>query len=165
MKKTRDITLTALFGAVVFVTTRYVQLPLPSGGYVHIGDAFIYLCACILGTPYAIAAGIIGASLSDLTSGFTVYITATVVIKSILTLFFSSSGDKIITPRNITATVVAGVVGVAGYFVADWIITGEIAAAFANMLFGLAQPVASAIVFVLLGYSLDKSNFKKRIGL
>lgn len=165
MKKTSFITLSALFGALIFVVTRYVQVGLPSGGYVHVGDAFIYLCACMLPAPYAMSAGAIGASLADLTAGYAIYIPATIIVKAALVIPFTAKSDKIVTVRNVVATVVATAIGMAGYFVADWIITGSVTAALGNMLFGLTQPVVSAIVFVLIGLSLDGVKFKKRIKL
>ena len=37
-----------------------------NGGYIHLGDALIYLAAVLLPAPYAMAAGAIGGGLADL---------------------------------------------------------------------------------------------------
>ena len=56
----------ALMAAFITLVTAYVlHVPFP-GGYVHIGDTLIYLAACLLPLPYAVAAGAIGAGLADL---------------------------------------------------------------------------------------------------
>ena len=56
----------ALFAAAIAVMTAYLlHIPLPTGGYIHLGDALIYLAACLLPVPYAAAAAAIGAGLAD----------------------------------------------------------------------------------------------------
>ena len=58
---------TALFAAAITVMTAYMlHIPIPTGGYIHLGDALIYLAACLLPFPYAAAAATIGAGLADL---------------------------------------------------------------------------------------------------
>lgn len=55
-KKLRLLTVTAMFAAAITVTTAYLlHIPIPTGGYVHLGDALIYLAACLLPVPYAAA--------------------------------------------------------------------------------------------------------------
>lgn len=59
-KKTdlRNLVTAAVFAAAIAATTAYVlHIPLPTGGYVHVGDALIYLAACLLPLPWAMAAG------------------------------------------------------------------------------------------------------------
>ena len=53
---------TALFAAMICLTTAYLfHIPVgTAGGYIHLGDAFIYLAAAFLPTPYAMAAAGIG---------------------------------------------------------------------------------------------------------
>ena len=47
--------LAALFAAAIALATAYLlHIPLPTGGYVHLGDTLIYLAACLLPTPYAV---------------------------------------------------------------------------------------------------------------
>lgn len=51
--KVKRLVMTAVFTALVFVTTAYIlHIPIPAtGGYVHIGDAVIYLAAACLPLP------------------------------------------------------------------------------------------------------------------
>ena len=53
----RQLVLTALFASAITVMTAYIlHIPIPTGGYIHLGDALIYLAACLLPAPYAAAA-------------------------------------------------------------------------------------------------------------
>ena len=71
--KIRRIVLTGLFSALIFVFTAYIHVP-TGAGYTHAGDGFIYLAACLLPAPYAVAAGMIGGALADGLTGFPVWI-------------------------------------------------------------------------------------------
>lgn len=58
--RTRLLVTAALFAAVITLTTAYLlHIPVPTG-YVHLGDAFVYLAASLLPAPYAVAAAAIG---------------------------------------------------------------------------------------------------------
>ena len=57
-EKMKNLTLSAMFAAVIMLMILYLfHIPVgSSGGYVHFGDAFIYLAACFLPMPYACGA-------------------------------------------------------------------------------------------------------------
>lgn len=161
--RTKKIVLTSLFAAIICITTM-IHIPTGvNGGYVHVGDAFIYLAACILPLPYAMIAGAIGGGLSDLFSGAALWMIPTIIIKPILVLFFTRSNKKIINTRNVSAVFFAGITGVLLYMLAEGIIFGNLAAAFMFSLLGLVQPVGSAIVFIILGFALDKIEIKNKV--
>ena len=54
------ICVTGLFAAMIYVLTAWLHIP-TGAGYTHAGDGLIYLAASMLPTPYAMAAGAIGA--------------------------------------------------------------------------------------------------------
>ena len=62
------ICVTGLFAAMIYVLTAWLHIP-TGAGYTHAGDGLIYLAASMLPTPYAMAAGAIGAGLADGLSG------------------------------------------------------------------------------------------------
>ena len=93
MKKIKLISLTGIFTAIVFVFTAYFHIPSHTG-YTHIGDAFIYLAACMLPLPYGIFVGAVGALLADCLTGFALWAPASVIIKSLSVIFFCRN-DKI----------------------------------------------------------------------
>ena len=116
--KTRKLTMSALFTAMVCVATLFIHLPVPmTGGYVHIGDALIYLAATMMPMPYAIASAVVGAGLADAMGGYYVYIFPTAIIKMLMVLPLSSKSEKIVSVRNVIGLVAASAIGLAGYFV------------------------------------------------
>ena len=64
--------ISGIFTALVFVVTAYLHIP-TYNGYVHVGDGFIFLAACLLPMPYSIFVGAIGAMLADLLTGFAIW--------------------------------------------------------------------------------------------
>ena len=62
------MTLTGLFAAMITLMTAYIcHIPYgANGGYIHFGDALIYIAAVLLPRPYALAAAAIGGGLADL---------------------------------------------------------------------------------------------------
>ena len=85
-RKTKRLALAGqLCGATLLLTL--LSIPLPSGyGYVNLGDAGVFLCACLLpGGLGALAAGV-GAALADLILGWAVYAPVTLLVKGLTAL-------------------------------------------------------------------------------
>ncbi|HEX3025909.1 MAG TPA: TIGR04002 family protein, partial [Clostridia bacterium] len=113
------LTFTAVFIALIFVTTAYI-LHIPVGnGYIHLGDSLIYLAASFLPAPFAIAAAALGAGMSDALTGFPQYVLFTMLIKPLNALCFSQKGDKLLTTRNRIAPFISAPITVVGYYLAD----------------------------------------------
>lgn len=157
--------ITALFGALIFVVTAYIlHIPTPAtGGYIHLGDAFVYLAASILPAPYAIAAAGIGEALSDALTGSVVYAVPTLLIKSAMAVCFTSAGEKIVTKRNAVASAAAGVICVAGYYLTEAILYHSFASPLVEIPANLVQAAASAVVFLLAGRALDRAKLKNSV--
>lgn len=163
-EKTRTLVMTALFAAIIFIVTR-INIPTGIGPHViHVGDSMIYLAACILPMPYAMAAGAIGAALSDAVSpGGMVWVIPTLIIKPLLAMYFTSHKGKFICIRNVAAVILAGVTGVVGYFIADAIMAGNWMAGLPAVLPGFLQPLGSAIVFLAMGCAFDMMGIKNKL--
>jgi len=99
--KVRLMCMASVFATLVFVVTAYLHIP-TNNGYIHVGDGLIYLAACILPWPYAIAVGAGGALLADCLTGYAVWAPGSAVIKAVTTLFFS----RMVFVRSICATVI-----------------------------------------------------------
>ena len=155
----QHLALSAVFAAIICVTTMYL-LHIPIGnGYVHLGDTFVYLAGAFLPWPYAMAAAGIGSGLADLLSGAPQWIVFTVVIKAAMAACFTSRKDTVLCLRNVLASVGAGVVCIVGYYFAEWKICG-------NPLIGmgsLMQSGGGAVLFLFLGLALDRAQIKKRL--
>ena len=150
------ITLTAIFAAMTYVLTAFLHIP-TAKGYIHIGDAVIFIAACILPKPYAAASAAIGASLSDALSGYWIWVPATMLIKALTVLAFTSKKPNVVNARNLTALFPALVLCVGGY------VYGSLPAGFIDAPANLFQTAASAAVYVAFGLTLDKSGLKKKI--
>ncbi len=151
----------ALFAAIITVVTAYI-MHIPAGnGYIHIGDAFIFLCASMLPTPYAIVAAAVGAGLADALTA-PMWIIPTVIIKAAISLLFTAKSEKLITTRNIVALIPSLIITCGGYYIADKVIFGTWGA-FAAIIPNVIQTCASAAVYIVLGLALDAAGFKRRI--
>ena len=154
--------LAALFGALIFVVTAYaLHIPTPAtGGYIHLGDAFVYLAASMLPAPYAVAAAGIGEALSDALTGSAAYALPTLLIKSAMALCFSCAGEKIVTRRNAAASVFAGLICIGGYYLTEAFLLHSFAAPVAEIPGNAVQAGASAAIFLALGRALDRAKLK-----
>lgn len=159
----KKLSLTGLFAAIIFLMTMFIKVPAATG-YVHLGDAVLYLSSLILG-PWAFLAGAIGEGLADIAGSYVMYAPATIVIKVLLAVPFVLWGtkDKLFSGRNCVFSVIAGVVNVGGYFVFDLIINKSYAVV--NILGNVIQSAGSAIIFIVFAFTLDKANITKRIKL
>ncbi len=83
-KKTRQLTLAALFAALTAVSTIMIQIPTPTKGYINLGDCLVNLSAWVLGPLYGAAAGGIGSAMADVITGYFIYAPATFVIKALM---------------------------------------------------------------------------------
>lgn len=163
-EKTKTLVMTALFAAIIFLVTR-TNIPTGIGAHViHVGDSMIYLAACILPMPYAMAAGAIGAGLSDaMTPGGMIWVIPTMVIKPLLAIYFTSNKGKFICTRNTVAVVLAGLTGLFGYFLVDAVLAGNFMAGIPALPLGAVQPLASAVVFLAVGYAFDMMGIKNKL--
>lgn len=85
--KVKKMTTTALFMALTCISTMIIKLPTPgTGGYVHLGDAFVILSGILLGPVYGAIAGGIGSALADLLGGYFVYLPITLLVKALIAL-------------------------------------------------------------------------------
>lgn len=168
--RTLRIVIAAMFAAMIAVLTAFVQIKTPTGGYVHLGDAMIYLTASFLPLPYAMLAAAVGGGLADLLV-YPETIIYTIIIKALNAVFFSSKGDKLLTKRNALMTIPSGLVTVVGYslskFIRVMLAGGDFPSALTNALWKMPenaiQAAASAVVFILIALAFDKAQIKKRM--
>ena len=126
----KTLAITAMFAALVTVTTAFIKIPAPLG-YAHAGDSVIYLAASVLPAPFSFAAASIGGALADLMSGYAVWAFPTAIIKALNVLPFfiirlilskKNKDDKILRLPVIAALVLTTAVTIGGYFAANCLI-------------------------------------------
>ena len=164
-QKLHKLIFAALFAAAIAVMTAwFLHIPIPTGGYIHVGDALIYLAACLLPAPYAVAAAAVGAGLADLLTA-PVWVVPTLVIKALVVLLFSYREERILSRRSCAAVVIAGVLSPTAYALAGCVMAGTWTA-FAPQFFGtLLQGIGSGILFFLLAPALDGMKLKSRLAV
>ncbi len=165
-RKIQLMTITAIFATLIIITTSYMfHIPVPvTGGYIHLGDGIIYIAATILPTPYAILAAVIGGGMADLLTA-PMWVVPTIIIKALITLAFSNKGMKIVSARNMMATIIALVISTAGYYFSNVIVFGREIAVMSSVFGSLSQSIGSAIVFLVIGMALDNMKLKRRIDI
>ena len=164
-QKLHQLIFAALFAAAITVMTAwFLHIPIPTGGYIHVGDALIYLAACLLPAPYAAAAAAVGAGLADLLTA-PVWVIPTVVIKTLVVLLFSYREERILCRRSCVAVVIAGVLSPTAYALAGCVMAGTWTAFVPQFLGTLLQGIGSGILFFLLAPALDGMKLKSRLAV
>lgn len=160
------MTLTGLFAAMITLMTAYIcHIPYgANGGYIHFGDALIYIAAVLLPRPYALAAAAIGGGLADLLTA-PMWAPATIIIKMLITLPFTSQNTKILNTRNIIAPFLALVISATGYYLAEGILFGSFLSPLASISGSVIQSGGSAVLFFLLAGALEKTHLKTKYAL
>lgn len=167
-KSLLKITYTAIFTAIILLATSVIKFSTGLGeGYIHLGDSFVYLTACILPFPYCLVAGALGGALADILSGYAIWAIPTMIIKMLNAIPFmlvcrKHKSSKILSKHTILMTFASGIITIFGYFVTECILY-SVASATLSLLGNTIQAVASGIIFVIIAKATDKINLKSKI--
>lgn len=167
----RTVVLTGLLAAMICLATTFLHINVGTSGYIHLGDAVIYLAAALLPTPYAVAAASIGGVLADVFSGAAIWAVPTSIIKAVMVLAFTAKKQRILCRRNLLAPLLAGLVCVGGYYVAETAILmlggsawqAALIGAVAGISFNTVQVVGCGIAYIAVAAALDRLEIKKRL--
>ena len=169
MKYTQNMVVTSLMMGLISVCTMFIKIPIPlTTGYVHLGDAMIYLSVLLLGWRYSAIAAAFGSTLGDLLSGFAMWAPWTFAIKGGMALIagviifsFSRNNRKPTLANNLTAMIPAGIFMVVGYFVAEGIMYGNWIAPWIGVPWNIGQFVLGILLAVVIQKALGKTNILK----
>lgn len=162
--------ISALFAALSAVFVYFFHIPNVIGGYIHIGDAIIYLCASVLPVSYAATAGAVGFAIADLLSGYPYYMLPSAIIRVIVVLLFTSKREKIVCKRNIIALPFAVIITTGLYALTKYVLyyfiqnMPEIAGvkALASIPGNIIQCTVSSVLYIAVSIAMDKLDFKKK---
>ncbi len=155
-QKILRMTQSAVFCALIFILTSFIKINTINSNYIHLGDCVIYIAACLISTPYAAFSAGVGAMLADIYVGVPVWAPYTLVIKILMVLFFTNK-SKILCLRNIIALIIAGIINVGGYALAEYIISGQCLGVISTLI----QTVSNTIAFIIIALAVDLTNFRK----
>lgn len=170
--KTSTIVMTAMMIAIITVSVMFIKVPIPfTQGYVHLGDAMIFMAVLVLGWKNgAIAAGI-GAALGDILGGFAMWAPWTFGIKAVMAIIMGLMIGYALKKKwvmigkmplgAVLGMIVAGIVMVIGYFLAEGIMYGNWAVAMLGIPWNIGQFVVGLIIAWVLTVALMKTPAKK----
>ena len=147
---TKKLTLLALLAALTFVLGYFTKIPIP-GGYFTLLDAGIFTTAMLLGKREGLIVGALAGFLNDFIAGYAAYMFFTLVIHGLQGYL------GVITKNKALNYVLATVVMVGGYFIADMFIVGSLAVALPDMAINAVQTSVGFVVALLLTEILKKS--------
>ena len=147
--KTRQLTLTAMMTAFVFVATFVPKIPIPLG-YAHLGDAAIFPAVMFFVRRVGILSGVIGSALADFLSGFPIWIVPTIFIKAAMAETFWRLREK----NFLLGLIAAGLVMAAGYTLAGAILYDSLSAGLASTPGLLMEAAVNALAIVVLGAAI-----------
>lgn len=153
---TKDLSIGAVFTALVFVVTRSIQIPIPLG-YLNIGNTIILMGCLMLPTDLGVFAGSVGSALADLTS-FPVYTVPTLIIKAVFPLLFymicKKAGKN--TRGRMIAAAVSTLIPLVGYTVTGGIIYGSLYTGLAQFPGLLVEYVCNLVLFAVVAVPATK---------
>ena len=156
---TKEIVLTGLGIATVFVATMYIRVPNAISGYFNLGDGFILLFSSFLPPLPAFLVGGLGSSLADLI-GYPVYFFPTLIIKGLEAVVVACLMKKYARKAQIPAYVLGSVIMVFGYFVTKAFLKGSVAVALTGIPGNLIQ-AGAGLAIAFLAYPLLAKILKK----
>lgn len=157
-KNTRDLALSALFIALVAVSTMAIAVPtFVTKGYVNVGDAMIYFVALTFGKRMGALCGGIGSAIADILLSYAQYAPITLVVKGLEGfmvgyLFEKSNKTKL---NALLACGVGAVIMVSGYLFFEMTVLFYGKAALLSVPGNAMQGIVSLILAQVLYYVLS----------
>ena len=157
--KTRNLVMSAVFAALICVSTFVIKIPSPIQGYINLGDCFVLLAGWTLSRRRGFLAAAIGSALADVISGYAVFAPATFVIKGLMALaayhcFRAVKKNAKINAAAITSAIAAECVMILGYLIYESFLYG-FSAALAEVPFNAIQGavciIPACILYELIG--------------
>lgn len=161
MKKSRKITLSAIFCSLVAVCT-LLQIPTVAG-YINLGDVAILVSACLIGNLGILSASI-GAGLIDILTGYSIYLPATIIIKGLMAFICSKilhkKSNKLF--KYIIIFIICEIVMIIGYFLYE-IFVFDIGYAVSGLLYNCIQGAIAVVGSSVSMFFINKSKFMERM--
>lgn len=160
------LVLTGLMAALVMAATSSFRIPVPAtNGYVHLGDAFIFLSVLILGRRNGTIAAATGSALADLLGGYAHWVPWTFTIKGLMAfafgtlviMIYNKATDTARGALTVLAMAVSSFIMITGYFIAHRIIYGILAAPLAALPGNIVQAAAGVLIASIAAAALKKA--------
>ena len=135
--RTNSLVFTSLMVCLVLLGTLMFRIPIPmTQGYVHLGDAMIYIAVLLLGKKQGAVAAALGSSLGDILGGFAFWAPWTFFIKFAMAF---AAGSLIEKTSKIVSMTAGGLIMCAGYLIAERVMYGSWALAAVGLPWNVGQ--------------------------
>lgn len=170
--KTFNLVMTALMIALITVSIMFVKIPIMfTQGYVHLGDAVVFLAILLLGWKYGAVAAAIGAALGDLLGGAAVWAPWSLVVRGLMAVVMGIFIDRAMKKQGRTVAgipvvqligmVLGGLVMVAGYYAAEGLMYGNWVVPLMGIPWNIGQFAVGMVIASVLSAALYKTSAKK----
>jgi len=155
MSRTKNLVLTALLIAIVFIAT-YFRVPLaPDGGLVHLGSVALFVISVVFGKRMGAVTGAVGMALFNLSTEWAVWAPFTFVIRITMgyiigTIAYMGGSEG----RNIKLNILAGLVGAAWFIPASYVAGAMILSNWAIPVTHIPGNVTQVVLMLALGVPL-----------
>ncbi|MBQ3665934.1 MAG: ECF transporter S component [Lachnospiraceae bacterium] len=158
----QSIAVTAVMIALTYVFTAFVNIRLPvmaKGGLIHLGNIPLFLASIIFGWKVGMIAGGVGMALFDVTSGWTIWAPFTLIVAGLMGFVTGKiSENKNTYGRNAIALIFALVIKVVGYYVAEWILYGNMLTPVSSIPGNIIQIVIAGVVVLPVSVRLSEAS-------
>ena len=170
-KHITKIVLSALMMCVIMVAIMFIKIPIPfTQGYVHPGDAMIFLAVLVLGWKYGAAAAAFGGMLGDVMGGFAAWAPWTFCIKGMMAMILGlvielamkkERSRRFVMAVMIVGMVIAGAFMTVGYYAAEGIMYGNWVVPVMGIPWNIGQFAVGMVLALVLAEALCKTPAKK----
>ena len=172
--KTKRLVVTAMMICLIVLGTLLFRIPIPmTHGYIHLGDAMIYLGILLLGRKSGAVAASLGSALGDVLGGYAFWAPWTIIIKFAMAWLSGfiidrrashhEPGSRGLTMLYISAMAAGGIVMCAGYLVAERTMYGIWSTALIGLPWNIGQFIGGIIVALALNQGMSRIPYIKRL--
>ena len=160
-----ELMMTGLMAALVMAATSFFRIPVvATNGYIHLGDAMVFLSVMILGRKNGTIAGASGSALADLLGGYVHWAPWTFIIMGVLAFICGTillagkdKGENASIVRQALAMLAGSVFMMAGYFICQRFMYGTWAAPLAALPGNVIQSSAGIVIAEILSAALKRT--------
>lgn len=170
--RNRNLVLNGLFIALVYVATRFINIPGPTpGGLFHLGNVMAFTIAIVFGKKAGAISGGVGMALFDLTSSYAIWTPFTLVIRLAVGYIIGLSAEKFIKKKlyNIVSILVgitlATMVMIIGYYLSEVVLYHNFITPLQSVYGNFMQGVIGAIIGVPFALTLREALKKANINI
>lgn len=151
---TKELTLSAVMSAFVFIATFVPKIPIPLG-YAHLGDAAIFFAVIFCGRRIGIFSGVVGSALADFLSGFPIWILPTILIKAAMAETFFRLREK----NFLLSLIAACLIMTAGYTLFGALLYASLSAGLSSTPGLLLESAVNIIATIFLTAAIKHKKF------